>query len=214
METFTIYFGTRRLILSPIADQKRMDPQTLVLAPAANGDPAKVWEIFLNNPEIQCLYVAPITDKAQAENILQYTTIIHAAGGLVREPGGKVLMIFRNGIWDLPKGKAEAGETSERTALREVTEETGASPLTLGRPIATTYHCYLGEDKAPLLKQTMWYSMSVPETCPLKPQMEEGISQALWLSPNEVAIRRDQTYPSLLAVLDTLEGTADTRRKS
>ena len=213
METFTIYFGTRRLILSPIADQKHMDPQTLVMAPAANGAPAKVWEIFLNNPEIQCLYVAPITDKAQAENILQYTTIIHAAGGLVREPGGKVLMIFRNGIWDLPKGKAEAGETSERTALREVTEETGASPLTLGRPIATTYHCYLGEDKAPLLKQTMWYSMSVPEACPLTPQREEEITQAVWLSPTEIANRKAQTYPSLLKVLDTLVGTNNSNQK-
>lgn len=214
METLTIYFGTRRLILSPRTAQELIEPKTLVLSPAADDIAAKVWEIFLNNPEIDKLYIAPLTDRTQMDIILQYPTLIHAAGGLVREPGGKVLMIFRNGIWDLPKGKAEAGETPERTALREVTEETGASPLTLGRQIATTYHCYLGEDKAPLLKQTIWYSMSVPETCQLKPQMEEGISQALWLSPNEVAIRRDQTYPSLLAVLDTLEDAADTRRKS
>lgn len=213
METFTIYFGTRRLILSPIADQKHMDPQTLVLAPAANGDPAKVWEIFLNNPEIQCLYVAPITDKAQAENILQYTTIIHAAGGLVREPSGKALMIFRKGLWDLPKGKAERDETPETTALREVYEETGAAPLTLGSLLGTTYHCYLTEDEKTVLKQTVWFSMTVPEACPLTPQREEEITQAVWLSPTEIANRKAQTYPSLFKVLDTLVGTNNSNQK-
>ena len=36
--------------------------------------------------------------------------LIEAGGGLVSDAGGRVLMIFRNGRWDLPKGKLEPGE--------------------------------------------------------------------------------------------------------
>lgn len=37
-------------------------------------------------------------------------------------PAGK-----REGLWALPKGHVDAGESPEQAALREVTEETGAS---------------------------------------------------------------------------------------
>ena len=33
--------------------------------------------------------------------------IIHAAGGLVYNPNDQLLCIFRNNVWDLPKGKIE-----------------------------------------------------------------------------------------------------------
>jgi len=47
------------------------------------------------------------------------------AGGLVTNENNELLMIFRRGKWDLPKGKADEGETVEACALREVEEETG-----------------------------------------------------------------------------------------
>ncbi len=37
----------------------------------------------------------------------------------------EILMIFRRGKWDLPKGKLDKGESLEACALREVEEETG-----------------------------------------------------------------------------------------
>jgi 8-oxo-dGTP pyrophosphatase MutT (NUDIX family) len=38
---------------------------------------------------------------------------------------GELLMIYRRGKWDLPKGKLDEGETIPQCALREVMEETG-----------------------------------------------------------------------------------------
>ena len=35
--------------------------------------------------------------------------LIQAAGGLVYNSKNQLLMIFRNGKWDLPKGKLEVG---------------------------------------------------------------------------------------------------------
>ena len=43
-------------------------------------------------------------------------------------PGGKP-----PGLWALPKGRIDAGEQGETTALREVTEETGAHGRSLGK---------------------------------------------------------------------------------
>jgi 8-oxo-dGTP pyrophosphatase MutT (NUDIX family) len=43
-------------------------------------------------------------------------------------PGGKPA-----GLWALPKGRIDAGERAEETALREVAEETGAHGRSLGK---------------------------------------------------------------------------------
>jgi 8-oxo-dGTP pyrophosphatase MutT (NUDIX family) len=43
-------------------------------------------------------------------------------------PGGKP-----EGLWALPKGRIDAGERPEQTALREVAEETGAHGRSLGK---------------------------------------------------------------------------------
>jgi len=44
-------------------------------------------------------------------NITIMARKIIAAGGLVTNENNELLMIFRRGKWDLPKGKADEGET-------------------------------------------------------------------------------------------------------
>jgi len=55
-----------------------------------------------------------------------------AYGGVVVDPNGRVLLRRPKGdfdgyVWTFPKGRPDAGETPEQTALREVKEETGYS---------------------------------------------------------------------------------------
>ena len=66
--------------------------------------------------------------------------IIKAAGGVVVK-GNKQLLMFRRGVWDLPKGKLDEGESSREGAAREVQEETGIR-VSVGERICTTWHTY------------------------------------------------------------------------
>ena len=50
--------------------------------------------------------------------------MIYASGGVVFN-NNKLLMIYRNGFWDLPKGKMEINESELDCAVREVEEEGG-----------------------------------------------------------------------------------------
>src|SRR5262249_2027062 len=62
-----------------------------------------------------------------------------AGGVLVRRLGGRWVMAAirpagkKPGLWALPKGRIDAGESGEATALREVAEETGAHGRSLGK---------------------------------------------------------------------------------
>jgi len=53
-----------------------------------------------------------------------------AVGGFVFDPGGRVLLVERGtppgeGLWSVPGGKLEPGETLVQAVAREVREETG-----------------------------------------------------------------------------------------
>ena len=52
---------------------------------------------------------------------------VHAAGGVVLDRDGRVVLVHRPRYddWTLPKGKLDPGESFEEAALREVEEETG-----------------------------------------------------------------------------------------
>src|SRR3954452_13357562 len=62
-----------------------------------------------------------------------------AGGVLVRRLRGRWMMAAirpagkKPGLWALPKGRIDAGESGEATALREVAEETGAHGRSLGK---------------------------------------------------------------------------------
>ena len=127
-------------------------------------------------------------------------TIVQAAGGLVTNAAGEILMIFRRGKWDLPKGKLDAGETLEQCAVREVAEETGLQRIQLKNRLLTTYHTYHESGKF-ILKESYWYRMAIAGTQLLVPQTAEDIAEASWVAPVAIDDLMKNTFPSVKDVL-------------
>lgn len=112
--------------------------------------------------------------------------VITAAGGIVVNPKNEILFIYRLSKWDLPKGKAEPGETLETTAVREVQEETSITELDVKHFINTTYHMYTERAGKKVLKITHWYLMNYTGNERPKPQIAEGIKEVSWKSKSEI----------------------------
>jgi mutator protein MutT len=125
--------------------------------------------------------------------------IIEAAGGVVFNEKGEILLIFRLKTWDLPKGKIEKGETPEVAAVREIQEETGLNVVELGDFICHTYHTYEHKGKR-VLKKTYWYKMTTAEE-QLTPQYSEDIEEAEWRDLPIFLQSKSTVYPSILEVL-------------
>ena len=126
--------------------------------------------------------------------------VIVAAGGVIENEAGEILFIFRNGKWDLPKGKAEEGESAEETALREVFEECGVK-VKINALLASIWHTYTHKSKE-VLKCTFWYTMQNLDNSAQMPQLEEGIEKIAWLSQNEIP---EKIYPNTYAsIIETL----------
>ncbi len=135
--------------------------------------------------------------------------IIKAAGGVVFNDKGELLMIYRRGHWDLPKGKLEKNESKKDCALREVEEETGVTGLSLVEPLSlyyngkkTTYHTYRYKRK-PTIKPSYWYIMKAPNQ-KLVPQTEEDIEKAIWVNLNDVKPFYDQMYPAIQDIVTSV----------
>ncbi|MDZ7878164.1 MAG: NUDIX hydrolase [Saprospiraceae bacterium] len=125
--------------------------------------------------------------------------IIEAAGGVVFNAKGEVLLIYRLKTWDLPKGKIDKGETPEIAAVREIQEETGLDKVDLGDFICHTYHTYEHKGKR-VLKKTHWFAMQTAEE-KLTPQYSEDIELAEWRDLSAFVETQPVIYPSILEVL-------------
>lgn len=140
------------------------------------------------------LFKLKIKDKLQ---------VIKAAGGVVENHEGKILMMKRLGCWDLPKGKADPNEKSKKTAEREVEEECGVTVI-VNDKICTTWHTYMLKGKM-VLKQTKWYAMKLISDKNMKPQIEEDIEELRWMDTDEVEIALQNSYNSIAYVLKKSE---------
>jgi len=128
-------------------------------------------------------------------------TII-AAGGLVLNETNELLLIFRRGFWDLPKGKLDPNESIAECAVREVIEETGVNNIHLGNLITITTHEYFDTYiKSDVKKETHWYHMKVDGKPNLIPQTTEDITAIEWTKKNDLAERLSNTYPTIIEVI-------------
>lgn len=127
--------------------------------------------------------------------------VIQAGGGLVKNNDNDILLIFRRGMWDLPKGKLDPGETLKQCAVREVKEETGLNDVELIAPLTITYHTYHEGTKF-ILKESHWYSMRAAGKQTLVPQTEEDIQELKWVPADGLDEYIKKAFPSIADVLD------------
>ncbi|MFK5971888.1 MAG: NUDIX domain-containing protein [Flavobacteriaceae bacterium] len=119
-----------------------------------------------------------------------------AAGGVVTNKEGKVLFIYRNDKWDLPKGKLDKGETIEQCALREVEEETGVKGLKIENFLKTTYHVFK-RNGVYRLKEVHWFAMKTSFEGKLKGQKSEGIEKVKWKGPKKIQKALQNSYVNI-----------------
>jgi len=127
-------------------------------------------------------------------------TIVKAGGGFVTNENSEVLMMFRRGKWDLPKGKLDKKETIDECAIRETEEETGLKNVELVAPLITTYHTY-HEGTRFVLKETTWFRMKVSGEQKLIPQTTEQISKLEWVNKTALEKYLKNSFPSVIDVL-------------
>ena len=119
-----------------------------------------------------------------------------AGGGKVFNDHGDILFIYRNDKWDLPKGKIEGNETIEKTAIREVTEETGVNGLEIIKPLETTYHIFKRNGKH-RIKVTYWFEMKTNFDGQLYAQEAEGITKVEWLNKEQTTEALENSYANI-----------------
>ena len=131
--------------------------------------------------------------------------VVEAAGGLVQRTDNKLLFIFRNNKWDLPKGGVEKKELIIEAAQREVTEETGVSDLIVQKELSETFHIFK-KGKRFRLKKTYWFKMSTSYMGKTEPQTEEGINKTEWVSKEKIDEILNDAFENIrIIVLEVLK---------
>lgn len=173
-----------------------------VLILNANADLFSQIVTFLDkqeNPFLCKISFVVENKKAFKKDLSKNFEIIKASGGIVVNDD-KILMIFRRGKWDLPKGKIDEGEKAKTAAVREIAEECNL-PTQIQEKLCTTWHHYWMKGKI-VLKKTKWYIMTTSNPNQAHPQTEEDIEQILWASPKKIKNLLSNSFPSIEFVIN------------
>jgi 8-oxo-dGTP pyrophosphatase MutT (NUDIX family) len=199
-QKYRIYINEKVILITELAptakeNYQQIDAQTFDL---------KIIYTWVLAHKSKLFYVLCTDAKAYMKQITRSLPLIEAAGGIVKNPDGKFLFIYRNNKWDLPKGKIEKGEKVKEAAVREVEEECGITVNKLGKKICKTYHTYISREEV-VLKKTHWFKMKANGNEKLKPQKEEGITDVRWFKKKNVDVITGNTFPSIMDVLVKME---------
>ena len=158
-----------------------------------------IVEKWLNESD-ENLEIKDVDNDILAAVIKKIFRFAPASGGLVLINNG-IAAIERNGIPDLPKGHIEKNESPDVAALREVSEETAMSKLSIIKQLPSTFHCYLLNNQW-TLKKTSWFLMKSDDEFNPKPQQEEGISKVYILNKDNINDFLEKTYSSIRLSLE------------
>ena len=186
-----IFVGNKPIVLTTKVE-KETDFKNLMID---SVDIIRVLQLLKKNKYKSVRLVGSNEDEL-LESFLELLPNVIAGGGKVFNSKGHILFIYRNGKWDLPKGKAEANETIDQTALREVEEETGIRDLSICKPLEITYHIFKRNNKI-LLKKTYWFEMYSSYEGDFKPQFKEGITKVKWIDPKKLKKIKKNIYANI-----------------
>ncbi len=198
-----IYFNDKPLFLCDAVDetiQPFIHHDDAIFIDELNTHTVKTIIHEMEQPSVHAgvFYHASLEELKKA--FFKKFTFIQAAGGLVMNEKNEILIIFRRGKWDLPKGKSDKGESLENCAVREVEEETGLTKLKLISALTITYHTY-HEGARFILKESHWYNMKVSGNQKLIPQTTEDIHEIKWVRATDLHYYMKNSFPSVLDVL-------------
>lgn len=197
MQNYNIYINEKALIITSVLKEGTKDAQIIDVQ---SFDFCKFYYEISSLTE-NIFYLVSEDPERAFETLKSKVKNIEAAGGLVKNPDNGYLFIKRLGKWDLPKGKLEPNEKIEEAAVREVEEECGVTVTRLGHKIVETYHMYNIKEQV-ILKTTYWYAMEVDSEQSLTPQLEEDITEAVWIKKPDWNQVTANTYPSIITVLE------------
>lgn len=186
-----IFVGNKPIVLTTKVEKETNFKNLMI----DSVDIIKVLQLLKKNKYKSVRLVGSNEDDL-LESFLKLLPNVIAGGGKVFNSKGHILFIFRNGKWDLPKGKAEANETIDQTALREVEEETGIRDLSINKPLEITYHIFKRNNKI-LLKKTYWFEMYSSYEGDFKPQFKEGITKVKWIDPKKLKKIKKNIYANI-----------------
>ncbi|RPE09086.1 NUDIX domain-containing protein [Chitinophaga lutea] len=194
-----IYISDRPLILT--GEKSTLPPEYINAATLFSPTDEEIAQTIslLDRNELPLAVFRHHSVPALFETVKGHFTVYEAAGGLITNDADEVLLMFRRGKWDLPKGKLDDGETLEACALREVQEETGLQNVSLSHKITETFHYYPLKDKR-ILKHSHWYRMFFTGTELTVPQIEEDILDIQWIRPENLGKYMAYSYENIREV--------------
>ncbi len=145
----------------------------------------------------------PVGGAAEPTDAAASSRRIPCVGAVIRDDEGRLLMILRGhdpgrGLWSIPGGRIEPGETAEEAVVREVREETGLT-VTCGPMLGTAELPGL----AGAIVDIRDYRASLAPGTAAIPAAGDDAADVRWISEAEAAAmdERGEVTRGLLATL-------------
>jgi ADP-ribose pyrophosphatase YjhB (NUDIX family) len=201
---YEVFWNERKIVITQ-SDNVQFIKATVRFENLNTTNEVREWFLgFTESENNSVVLLHPFPEKFWTENFVPSFKTVPAAGGVVVR-NEKLLFIFRNEKWDLPKGKIDPEESAEKAALREVAEECEIEGHKITNLLPSTFHIYQSPHFNSfgqwILKETHWFEMSYSGNENGVPQTSENISAIKWFAKNELEEVLANTYESLKSII-------------